>query len=133
MVNVTLHIGQILALLRVDTSISVALIAATMNLSTFVALAALAGLAISESFRSTWNKQVGLRQTYFLFSAGLFGYFLLWDVTAYRSIAWIWIVAGLATCFLVPVFTRLAYVEFYLRAPEPPQEIPEPPVTIYRA
>ena len=100
---------------KVFASIPVALVMAGLDLSLALALASLAALAISRSFRPGWSWRTGLQQTYFLIFAVVVSSFVAWDLSLYRPIAWIWMLAVLEASFLVPALVRLAYIEYYQR------------------
>lgn len=91
------------------------LVLAGVDLSLCAAFLAVAVVALSWCFHDGWNRQTGLWQTFHLMLAAAVGAFVCWDIQLYAGNGLIWIIAGLEACFLIPVFTRLAYVEYYLR------------------
>jgi len=97
----------------IAASLPAGLILPGLDLSLFLALAFLAGLAVSRSFGPNWSRGLALHQTYFLVFACVAGSFVGFDVFTYRSAGWIWIPAVLEACFLTPVLSRLAYIEYF--------------------
>jgi hypothetical protein len=94
-------------------SIPGAIVLSSVNLAFLVAYLALAIYTFSKSFAQTVDKQLLPEQTLKLIMAALPGIILAVDIANYRSIAWVWIISGVAACFLAPIFTRRVFSETY--------------------